>query len=135
MSLIMLDLDHFKYINDRLGHRAGDQVLIHLVQTIQTELRTIDILGRYGGEEFAILLPETASEQAMAAAERIRKAIESQAVDVGETSVHITASLGIVAYIPPEEVTIDELLDRADQAMYIAKRSGRNQVHLWKKQP
>ena len=135
MSLIMLDLDHFKYINDRLGHRAGDQVLIHLVQTIQTELRTIDILGRYGGEEFAILLPETASEQAMAAAERIRKAIESQAVDVGETSVHITASLGIVAYIPPEEVTIDELLDRADQAMYIAKRSGRNQIHLWKKQP
>lgn len=135
MSLIMLDLDHFKYINDRLGHRAGDHVLIHLVQTIQAELRTIDILGRYGGEEFAILLPETASEQAMAAAERIRKSVESQAVDVGETSVHITASLGIVTYIPPEEVTIDELLDRADQAMYIAKRSGRNQVHLWKKQP
>ena len=131
----MLDLDHFKYINDRLGHRAGDQVLIQLVQTIQAELRTIDILGRYGGEEFAILLPETGSEKAMAAAERIRETIETRDFNLGETSAHITASLGIVTYIPPEEATIDELLDRADQAMYIAKRSGRNQVHLWKKQP
>ncbi len=134
MSLIMLDLDHFKQVNDRLGHRAGDQVLIHLVQTIQSELRTIDVLGRYGGEEFAILLPETETEKAMAAAERIRKTIETHDANLGETSVHITASLGIVTYSPPEEVTIDELLDRADQAMYIAKRAGRNQVNLWEKQ-
>ena len=134
LSLIMLDLDHFKQVNDRLGHRAGDQVLIHVSRIIQSELRSIDILGRYGGEEFCILLPETTSEKAMTAAERIRKIIEANAVDVGQTSVHITASLGVVTHNSTEATTIDDLLDRADQAMYISKRAGRNQVHLWKKQ-
>jgi diguanylate cyclase (GGDEF)-like protein/PAS domain S-box-containing protein len=134
LSLIMLDLDHFKSINDSLGHRAGDQVLTNVVKIIQSELRTIDVLGRYGGEEFSILLPETSGEKAMAAAERIRKTIESRSMNIDRVSIHITASLGVAVYAPPEEVTIDELLDRADQAMYIAKRSGRNQVHLWKNQ-
>ncbi|MDX9863968.1 MAG: diguanylate cyclase [Anaerolineaceae bacterium] len=133
MSLIMLDLDHFKQVNDRFGHRAGDQVLIHLVQTIQSRLRTIDVLGRYGGEEFVILLLESSSEKAMAAAERIRQTIETRAIEIDQTNIHITASFGVVTYSPTEDPTIDELLDRADQAMYTAKRAGRNQVQLWKK--
>lgn len=135
MALIMLDLDHFKHINDRFGHRVGDQVLINLVKTIQSELRTMDILGRYGGEEFSILLPETSSEEALTVAERIRKTIEKHSMDIQENSIHITASLGVVVHTPTEKITIDELLDRADQAMYIAKRAGRNQVHLWKNTP
>ena len=132
LAIILLDLDHFKLVNDRYGHRVGDQVLVSLVQSIQTQLRTMDILGRYGGEEFAVLLPETAAEEAKTAAERIRAIIEKQLIETEKVDLHITASLGVVVHDPQEEITIDELIDRADRAMYAAKRAGRNQVHLWK---
>lgn len=132
MALIMLDLDYFKAINDRLGHRAGDQVLINVVKIVQSELRTIDTLGRYGGEEFAILLPESNSDDATTVAERIRQKLEETTIENEKDSVFVTASFGVVVHTPPEDISIDALLDRADRAMYIAKRSGRNRVHLWR---
>ena len=132
LAIILLDLDHFKLVNDRYGHRVGDQVLVSLVKSIQTQLRTMDILGRYGGEEFAVLLPETAAEEAKAAAERIRVIIEKQLIETEKVDLHITASLGVVVHDPQEDITIDELIDRADRAMYAAKRAGRNRVNLWK---
>ena len=107
-------------------------MLINVVKIIQSELRTIDTLGRYGGEEFAILLPESNSDDATTVAERIRQKLEETAIEIEKDSVFVTASFGVVVHTPPEDISIDDLLDRADRAMYIAKRSGRNRVHLWR---
>lgn len=132
LSVWMLDIDHFKTVNDTYGHQTGDLVLKSLVSTSQQALRDWDILGRMGGEEFAVVLPETESTQSMLVAERLRHAVATTSgmLDNGE-SAHITVSIG-VATAHDEDADFETLLKRADQALYEAKRSGRDKVCLAK---
>jgi diguanylate cyclase (GGDEF)-like protein len=123
----MIDLDHFKRINDTHGHRAGDAVLIAAARVCRSMLRDTDILGRYGGEEFAIIMPETNREEAHEVAERLRLAVAELVVPWGDIALTITTSVG-VAVVDNGANTIAELLDHADQALYAAKRAGRNRV-------
>jgi diguanylate cyclase (GGDEF)-like protein len=128
VSVLMLDLDQFKTINDEHGHQAGDLVLQKLVQICQSTLRTEDAIGRLGGEEFAILLPETRSSKAMDVAERLRSAVAAVEVPLdGEPPLRFTTSIG-VATLTPEDFSVAAILGRADKALYEAKRAGRNRV-------
>jgi diguanylate cyclase (GGDEF)-like protein len=127
LSLLMVDLDHFKEINDQLGHPVGDQALANVGAAISSALRTSDFAGRNGGEEFAVLLPNTDLEGARITAEKIRAAIG--AIDLLGTEMALTASLGIAVY--PDHATTAENLERlADAALYTAKRLGRNRVEV-----
>lgn len=127
-SLVMLDLDYFKAINDGHGHGVGDNVLRHVAEIIKATIRPSDFLGRLGGEEFGILLTETGEDDAKAAAERIRHAIEAQALAVSPSvSLHVTASLG-VASIDETMSTFADWLEAADGMLYSAKQAGRNTV-------
>ncbi|MBB3190303.1 PAS domain S-box protein [Halomonas cerina] len=123
-ALVMFDVDYFKRINDRWGHAAGDRVLKQLVDTCQGLLRATDLLGRLGGEEFAVLLPEADVVGGGAFAERLRAAIEAMRVDHGGEVLRITLSLGVAAMRPHD--TPESALERADDALYAAKRGGRN---------
>jgi len=125
LSLIMIDIDHFKKINDSFGHEAGDTVLREMALTIKDKLRQSDIPSRFGGEEFVILLPETSLEQALIVAEKIR--LDLERLRLGAAAIRLTASLG-VAGLENDIENLDELLRQADQAMYRAKREGRNRV-------
>ncbi|GAB4498754.1 MAG: hypothetical protein OHK003_12100 [Anaerolineales bacterium] len=128
-SVIMLDVDDFKQFNDRHGHKVGDSVLTLVAETCKTSLRTDDILGRLGGEEFAVALPNTRLEDALEVAARLRRAI--QEVNLSDGSIiAITVSVG-VAEFDYNCKSLDELLDRADKAMYTSKNSGRNRVSAW----
>ena len=128
LSIILLDIDHFKNINDTYGHLVGDQVLQHLVYLLQLSLRNTDTLGRYGGEEFIIALPETDPQKALRTAERLRVKINENPFNTLSGPVKITISLGIASIEPPQKETLEELISRADQAMYDAKKAGRNQA-------
>jgi diguanylate cyclase (GGDEF)-like protein len=124
VSLILLDLDHLKRINDTHGHRAGDAALCHAAQIMQSTVRDVDICARYGGEEFVIILPHCGREDAINVAERLREAIASKPVHkVGQ----VTASIGVATY-PTATRTKEELIEMADRAMYLAKAAGRNRV-------
>ncbi len=131
LSLIIFDIDNFKRINDALGHIVGDQILRQVSKRVRHEVkRKVDIIGRYGGEEFAVLLPETSLKSAVRLAEALRKAIETESFpvpDLGEQ--HVTISLG-VAEINSTTSDFEELLKLADDALYVAKRSGRNCVKI-----
>jgi len=124
--LLMMDIDHFKQINDTHGHLVGDQVLVELAALIKEQLRDLDVVGRYGGEEFCILLAETDEEGGLISAERLREAIEKMVVTLGDVSVSVTASIGL-AYAQSGD-TLDQLISRADNALYQAKAEGRNSV-------
>ena len=128
LSLFMLDIDHFKNINDSRGHKAGDVVLQRLGDILREMLRTVDFIGRIGGEEFAVLLPETDLQSAAEVAERLRERIENTHV-VPETGppLHFTVSIG-VATLKEKNTNLDMLLIQADNALYQAKESGRNKV-------
>jgi len=124
VSLILLDLDHLKRINDTHGHRTGDAALCHAAQIMQSTVREVDICARYGGEEFVIVLPQCGREDAIGVAERLREMIASKPVSkVGQ----VTASLGVATY-PATAKTKEELVEMADRAMYLAKAAGRNRV-------
>jgi diguanylate cyclase (GGDEF)-like protein len=124
VALHLLDLDHFKDINDRYGHLVGDGVLEEVTEIVSKANRSADIFARYGGEEFIILTPETGIDGAMTHAERLRKDIDKHSFsNVG----HVTSSFG-VAEFDPEKDDLESLLDRADKALYIAKEDGRNRV-------
>ncbi|MRS97165.1 diguanylate cyclase [Ralstonia pickettii] len=125
-ALLILDLDHFKRINDTLGHAAGDAVLRAFVQMAQAQLRPTDVLGRIGGEEFALLLPDTDSSSAMHLAERLRKAAAAHVVTAGAQSCSYSISGGVAAWHPGE--SFDRLSARADRALYDAKHQGRNRI-------
>ncbi len=126
VAVLMLDVDHFKRINDTHGHGAGDVALKIVAAIIARELRAIDICGRLGGEEFAVMLPETDGQGAMQAAERLRQAVAQEKVRVAEgVELNITVSIG-ATILAPQDANIDHLLARADGALYEAKRSGRN---------
>jgi diguanylate cyclase (GGDEF)-like protein len=128
-SLVMVDIDRFKGINDRYGHPAGDRVLKEVAQKIQGALRQYDRVGRYGGEEFLVLLPQTDVEGARQSAERIRQAVEEKPVTLEATNLPVTVSLG-VARIHFHEEDYQEVLKRADEGLYLAKERGRNRVCL-----
>lgn len=125
-ALLFIDIDHFKALNDSGGHSAGDQALVELGDVVRSRLRTIDGVGRWGGEEFVIWLPETGGPGAMQTAERVRAAIAAHVFGAAGGS-HLTCSLG-VAVFPADGSTRTALIDAADQAMYAAKRLGRNQA-------
>jgi diguanylate cyclase (GGDEF)-like protein len=128
LSVAMLDLDHFKKINDTYGHQVGDLVLKELARICQRMLREVDVVGRLGGEEFAILFPETGGNEAYEIVERLREAIANSpvALDQGRT-LQFTASIGIASFIE-SDLSIDILLNRADKALYEAKTGGRNRI-------
>ena len=128
-SLVMFDIDHFKRVNDSKGHDAGDAILVQLAQVVRTMLRDCDFLFRYGGEEFAILLPRTALEGAEILAERIRDHVSQQTFDHKAHSMSdITISLGVAAWHEADSKEAEQLLKRADQALYHSKENGRNRV-------
>ena len=127
LSVMMIDLDHFKPINDRLGHATGDAVLAGVVKVALESLRQSDVMGRLGGEEFAVILPETGIAAAVDVANRLRQHIAEGPVIALKTAVTCTASVG-VAHMKEEDGSIDDLLHRADEALYRAKESGRNRV-------
>jgi diguanylate cyclase (GGDEF)-like protein len=130
LSMLMLDLDHFKNINDRYGHVVGDAALKRFVEVCQSLLRDVDVLGRLGGEEFAIMLPQTASEQALTVAERVCQAVAAAEVPLQNgPAIHITTSIGI-ASLAAGDPRVDVLLNRADRALYQAKDAGRNQIRF-----
>lgn len=127
MSLIMLDIDHFKNINDSHGHQAGDYILKSLTAFISERIRNIDIFARYGGEEFCILLPETTIEAAVLLAEEIRRQIESSVFNFKKTHIRLTVSQGVAALVK-RIANAEALLKLADDALYDAKKMGRNKV-------
>lgn len=129
LAVMMIDLDHFKHVNDQYGHAIGDSVLQAAVKLANESLRDSDIMGRLGGEEFAILLPETNLEAAAFVAERLRQNIAEHPVVTVKGSVPCSVSVGVTRLLPAD-TNIDELLHRADQALYRAKSAGRNRVEV-----
>jgi len=127
LSFIMLDIDHFKKVNDTYGHLAGDQVLREMAQRIQKTVRDYDQFGRYGGEEFLLILPDAAFAGALIAAERVREAVRSQPFMFEGTALQITVSLG-VATTQPGDSDLNIVLQRADEGLYKAKAGGRDRV-------
>ena len=127
LSVLMIDIDHFKKINDKFGHAMGDVALQSFVAVLQNcKLRQIDFFGRLGGEEFAVVLPETTLEKAMLPAERIRRKLAETSIVHAEASFCVTASFGVSQYVTGD--TVESVLSRADQAMYLAKKEGRNRI-------
>lgn len=129
-SLLMFDIDHFKRINDTYGHPAGDEVIRQTAAVVKDCVRDIDICGRYGGEEFTIILVDTNAEGATIVAERLRKAIEANTVYYDEHVINFTISLG-VAEIHDQITTPVEWIDASDRGLYRAKRAGRNQTQIY----
>jgi diguanylate cyclase len=127
LSMIAVDLDHFKDVNDNLGHAAGDDVLAALARILQAQMRRQDVVGRIGGEEFAVILPETTGDAAVEVAERMRARVSTLKLAVGGVPLTVTASLGVVQ-VRSTDRTADEALQRADAALYQAKRGGRDRV-------
>jgi diguanylate cyclase (GGDEF)-like protein len=130
VSLIMMDIDHFKNFNDTYGHQVGDRVLKTVARLVEKSIRDTDIPARYGGEEFAVILPEMDSEGARVPAERIRKAIESYDFYVEEEKVPITISLGVATY-PEHAEEKSMIIEYADTALYYSKETGRNRVTVF----
>ena len=131
VSVIMIDIDHFKAVNDTYGHSVGDEVLCAISKRILAGLRQSDIAGRYGGEEFALVLPETdLSSAAETVAERLRDTIACCPIDTTEGPLHVTISVGVAGVDVPHESLLDAL-SRADTGLYAAKHAGRNRVILW----
>ncbi|MFI4939976.1 MAG: DUF484 family protein [Burkholderiales bacterium] len=134
LSCLYIDIDHFKRINDEYGHQSGDEVLREVASRAKAELRLSDTLGRFGGEEFVALLPDTQLTKASNVAERIRISIGDKPFLLADTSVRVTASIGVAALSSTDpdqtiELAGHKLVARADQALYQAKESGRNRVH------
>lgn len=128
VSFIMLDIDHFKQINDTYGHLAGDDILRQLADLARGHIRQEDILARYGGEEFGILLPTTQAQTAAFTAERIRSVVQGNKFTSGQLVIRVTASIGVAGFPADPVTTSDELIELADKRLYMAKHTGRNQV-------
>ena len=129
VGLLMIDIDHFKIFNDTYGHQVGDEVLKRVAQSLNANVRTTDIVSRYGGEEMTVILPHTELDGAGYVAEKIRQAIEDLELPVGGKIVKITVSIGVAAF-PDCATEQSDLILQADGALYVAKENGRNQVQL-----
>jgi len=127
LALLMIDIDHFKSVNDRYGHPAGDRALRHMVETLRPRLRRIDLLGRLGGEEFAVLLPAIPHDAAIKVAERLRAGIEQTPMPHPDGGIGLTVSIGL-ALAQISDRTFEQIIARADAALYRAKTAGRNRV-------
>jgi diguanylate cyclase (GGDEF)-like protein len=130
LALLMVDIDHFKKVNDQHGHPVGDQVLRAVAQTLASEVRQSDRVGRLGGEEFAVLAPEINAPGALTLAERLRRAVEELNIPIGNGSLRVTISIGVNYWNGLEEVEMSDLLKHADEALYKAKQGGRNRSLL-----
>ncbi len=128
LSVLMLDIDHFKQVNDLHGHSAGDEVLKAVAASIKGQLRNVDMVFRYGGEEFLILLSNTGRDAAAMVGERLRQAAQAQDYFANNQLIELTVSLGCSTLLPGESA--DSLLRRADSALYVAKREGRNRLTM-----
>ncbi len=130
LSFLMMDIDHFKDFNDSYGHQVGDQLLCRLVHLCQKELRVMDVLGRYGGEEFVVLMPETAGKGGLLASERLRTKIEKMNIHTTAGNLSVTVSMGLASLERGFDAnqTLDNVIRRADKALYAAKAAGRNCV-------
>jgi diguanylate cyclase (GGDEF)-like protein len=131
LAAILMDIDHFKQVNDTYGHAAGDQVLIQTARVARESLRQAEIIGRYGGDELVILLPGSSCVQGQQVAERLREKICSQVISTSKGDISITVSVGVAECKETQIATLDLLLELADQALYTAKRGGRNQVAVF----
>ena len=127
-SVLMIDLDHFKRVNDEHGHPVGDAMLRELARVLRDTLRAVDAVGRYGGEEFVAILPHTNNEEARLTGERVRKRIEDHTFRMGDRTVRITASVGVATYPSEKADSATSLVSEADRALYRAKEAGRNRV-------
>lgn len=131
LGILMVDIDHFKRVNDELGHPAGDRVLSAVAKTLRDELRLTDVIGRYGGEEFVLVLPKASEAGMQLLGERLRRAVEDLRVDVGDQHVGVTVSIGGCVWSPDEvrqQLSRDKLVQPADAELYRAKHAGRNCV-------
>ncbi|QLC72431.1 diguanylate cyclase [Pseudomonas sp. LPB0260] len=128
-SLVMFDIDHFKKVNDTYGHQAGDKVIQGVANLVLAHVRTNDIAGRYGGEEFAVLLPDTDAKGAQLFAERLRLAVEAMRVEHDGVVIPVTISLGVADLAPPS-TGHEQLIEWADHALYASKKGGRNRTSL-----
>ena len=128
LAVVMIDLDRFKAVNDTYGHPTGDVILYETARIIRETAREIDMVGRYGGEEFIAILPNTAEEEAAKFAERVRAAVEGYVFRDEANEVRMTASSGVASFPGPDSDTPEALLKRADESLYVAKESGRNRV-------
>jgi two-component system, cell cycle response regulator len=128
LSLIMLDIDHFKTVNDRFGHLQGDVVLQRVALQLQKELRSYDCAARYGGEEFVAILPDSPLKEAVLVADRIRLAVQGTRFNGQLSPLSLTASMGVACFSNEQSVTVDGFIKQADDALYRAKANGRNRV-------
>lgn len=128
IGLIMLDIDHFKMINDKFGHVAGDKVLVEIASRLQNACRPYDVIGRYGGEEFLVLLPGTDENETFRIADRLHDSVRATAVEVGGDELWVTVSVGAGSLLPEESVEECQLIRAVDEALYKAKESGRDRV-------
>ena len=134
LSLLLLDIDNFKEFNDNFGHLEGDKVLVRFSQIIKSCLRTNDSAYRYGGEEFTVILPETNGDEAKTVAQRIRSSLETEKFKpIPNKNAKITISIGVTQYFPKEELSA--FIRRADKAMYLSKKNGRNRVSVLLAEP
>jgi diguanylate cyclase (GGDEF)-like protein len=135
LSLLLIDLDNFKAINDSFGHPAGDAVLRSAAATLTENSRGADLVVRYGGEEFAVMLPSTSASIALEVGERLRKCIENKAVEFNGNRIRVTASLGIAHRSGKDPFPVKEIMSQADQALYQAKKTGKNKVCFYSSSP
>ena len=131
LSIILFDIDKFKKFNDTFGHQLGDEMLKYVVQIAKKRLRETDVLSRYGGEEFVVVLPNTTAIAAFAVAEDIRKYIASSFLSHNEKSMNVTISIGIAETLPNDNNHLEKLIQFADKALYVAKEAGRNQSVIY----
>jgi diguanylate cyclase (GGDEF)-like protein len=128
-SVLFIDFDDFKPINDMYGHKIGDDALVAMAKTINSCLRDIDVLGRYGGDEFLVCLPETTAQEAKVIAQRIQHSLKTSLQNISDHEINITASIGIYS---PEDAAIDTqfIIEHADKAVYLAKMKGKNRIEI-----
>ncbi|MBK8783841.1 MAG: diguanylate cyclase [Anaerolineales bacterium] len=135
LTIILFDIDGFKQVNDTFGHSIGDNVLMQVARSTAEQVRDVDVLARYGGDEFIILLPQTNAKQAFLIAERIRESVAATHLETENSGLAVTLSIGIadIRYNPKDEM-IEDVIRRADQALYQAKRNGRNHAIVFKEE-